>query len=40
MKRFWQVCLLMLLVVAMVLPIIACGKTGDDGNGNKNKANK
>lgn len=36
MKRFWQVCLLMLLVVAMVLPIIACGKTGDDGNDNKN----
>lgn len=36
MKRFWQICLLMLLVVAMVLPIIACGKTIDGDNAGNN----
>lgn len=39
MKRFWQICLLMLLVVAMVLPIIACGKTDDKGDGTNNNGN-
>lgn len=34
MKRFWQTFLLMLLVVAMVLPIVACGGSKDNPGDN------